>query len=134
MAEAKLLSRDAILAAQDVTYEELAVPEWGGTVRIKALTGEQRDAFESSCVVERKDGSEKFSARDFRAKFVARVIVDEKGTRIFSEEDVQALSRKSAKALDRIFEVGARLAGMTKKDLKALEGNSGAQSDDSTIA
>jgi len=40
-----LLTRDEILKAEDIQYETVPVPEWapGGTVRVKTLSGEERD-------------------------------------------------------------------------------------------
>jgi len=131
---AEYLSRDAILAADDATYEDVAVPEWGGTVRVRALNGAQRDAFEASIQKLGKDGSRTFDPSDFRAKFVSRVIVDESGARIFTNADVKALSEKSAAALQRVFDAGARLSGLTEADIGTLEGNSGGPSDGSTSA
>jgi hypothetical protein len=127
-----VLDRGAILAADDSGHEDVEVPEWGGTVRVKAMTGEQRDAFEVSVTSRDKHGNRLVEGRNVRAKLVARVCVNEKGVRLFSDEDVAALTRKSARALERVFEVGMRLAGMSDEDVASLEGNSSAQSDAST--
>ena len=39
------LSRDAILQREDIKTEDVEVPEWGGTVRVRGMSGVQRDAF-----------------------------------------------------------------------------------------
>lgn len=127
MGEVVILGRDAILAAQDIAIETVEVPEWGGSVIVKGMSGEQRDAFEASVVSER-GGKAEVDMRNLRAKFVARCVVDEKGARLFADEDVPALARKSGAVLDRLFEVGQRLAGMRPADVEALAGNSDAQS------
>lgn len=132
MGEVVILGRDAILAAQDAITETVDVPEWGGSVIVKSMTGEQRDAFETAILKDKSDPSAGISFADLRARFVARVCVDEKGVRVFDDSDVKALSRKSAKALDRVYDVGARLAGMRKEDAERLVGNSDAQNDAST--
>ena len=44
------LSRDAILQREDIKTEDVEVPEWGGTVRVRGMTGVQRDAFEASLI------------------------------------------------------------------------------------
>lgn len=128
------LTKDAILAADDAMYEDVDVPEWGGVVRVKSLNGAQRDAFEASIQKLGKDGSREFDQHDFRAKFVSRVCVDHNGDRIFTNMDVKALSEKSAAALQRVFDVGARLSGLTQGDIETLEGNSDGPSDASTSA
>jgi hypothetical protein len=132
MAAPKLLSRDAILDHDDAVFENVAVPEWGGYVRVKGMSGEQRDAWERSIIKRNKDGSTETDYVDFHAKLVARVCVDDKGARMFTNDDVKALSRKSSVALQRVFDAGMRLSGLSKDDVKKLEGNSDAQSDDST--
>ena len=45
-----LLSKTAILCANDLQTEDVDVPEWGGVVRVRSFTGRERDAFEASMV------------------------------------------------------------------------------------
>lgn len=117
------LTRDAILGARDLPTEDVEVPEWGGTVRVRGLTGTERDAFEQS-IARRKGKNVELNLRNVRAKLVALSVVDEQGNRIFSEADVDALGQKSAAALDRIFRVAQRLSGLTDEDVEELTGNS----------
>lgn len=130
----ELLGKDAILSAADLPTEDIDVPEWGGIVRVQGMSGEQRDAFEASIQTIKDDGTTRLNPVDFRAKFAARVIVDESGSRIFSGMDVHELSKKSAKALQRVFDAGQKLSGMSDDDVASLEGNSDGQNDASTIA
>ncbi len=118
----KLLTRDDILKAQDLPVEEIEVREWGGLVRVRGLTGAERDAFEQS-IVERQGKKARMNLRNVRAKLVALCVVDEQGNRLFTDDDVEALGRKSAAALDRIFEVAQRLSGLTPADVEELLGN-----------
>lgn len=113
------LSRDAILGADDLEYEELDVPEWGGTVRVRSLSGAERDAYEASMRLQR---GKEFIANmaNIRAKLVAKCVVDENGERIFTDNDAPALGEKSASALDRIFEVAARLSRISDEDVEEL--------------
>lgn len=108
-----ILNRDAILSAQDIKRELVSVPEWGGDVYVRALTGAERDSFEAS-VVEQRGKKQIFHTQDIRAKLVARAVVDESGNRIFTDTDVKALTQKSASALQRLFEVAQRLSGITE--------------------
>lgn len=128
-----LLTRDAILQAQDLPTEDVEVPEWGGTVRVRALTGAERDAFEQS-IVEQKGKSTKMNLQNLRAKLVALTVVDEEGNRIFNDADAKLLGQKSALALNRVFEVAQKLSGLTPADVEELTKNSeGDQSEDSTL-
>jgi hypothetical protein len=118
-----LLKRDEILKASDLTFEDVDVPEWGGVVRVRALSGAERDRFEQSCVVQQGKKT-KMNMNNIRAKLCALTLVDEAGLRIFSDLDVEALGAKSAAALDRVFDVAQRLSGISDDDLEELEKNS----------
>jgi len=127
-----LLSRDAILAADDREYEVVPCPEWGGEVRLRSLTGAERDAYEQS-LVQTRGKSREMNLRNARAKLVALCAVDENGNRLFSDADVNALGKKNAKPLDRLFDVARRLSGLTEDDVDRLtEDFDDAQSDAST--
>jgi len=128
----KILTREDILEAEDLGLEPCPVPEWGGTVLIRGLSGTERDALESDSVM-RKGKNVQVNLKNLRAKLAARTIVDEKGNRIFKLSDVEALGKKSAAALDRVFEVASRLSGLTEEDVEELVANFGEdQSDGST--
>ncbi len=129
-----LLTRDAILQAQDLPTEQVHIPEWGGDVLVRALTGAERDKFEQS-IVEQRGKNTRMNLQNIRAKLVALTVVDEQGNRIFKDEDVKWLGNKSAAALDRIFEVAQRLSGLRDEDVEELAKNSESDlSDDSTFA
>ncbi len=116
------LGRAALLAAQDIPIEEIEVPEWGTWVRIRALTGAERDTFEGE-ITRRNGKSIEVNVRNIRARLVAMSMVDETGARIFGVQDIEALGEKSAKALDRIFSVAQRLSGLRDEDVQELAEN-----------
>lgn len=116
-----MLTRQLILAAQDLPFEDVEVPEWGGTVRISTMTGAMRDAWEQSLVV---PGKGEPDVSNVRAKLVAACAVDESGERLFSASDVAALGRKSGAALDRLARVAQRLNRISEKAQEEARGNS----------
>lgn len=125
------LSRDAILAAEDRTYDEVECPEWGGAVRLRSITGGQRDRYEQS-LVEQRGNNRQMNLRNARAKLIVLCAVDEQDRPLFTESDVAALSRKNAKPLDRLFDACRKLTGLSDDDVdKLTEDFGGAQSDDS---
>lgn len=93
------LTKDAILGAKDLPTLTVAVPEWGGDVIIRTLSGAERDAFEASMVAA---GERRLV--NIRARLVAACLVDDAGQPLFSERDVESLGRKSGAALDRLFD------------------------------
>jgi len=125
------LSRDDILKAEDLSTEEVDVPEWGGTVLVRGMSGRERDEFEVSMTV--RHGKQ--MVQDFantRAKIVARCVVDEDGQRLFTDADVAVLGEKSGAAIDRIFGVASRLSGLGAEDVEELAENFGGTNGDSS--
>lgn len=118
-----LLSADEILNASDLEFEIVPVPEWKGKVRVKGLMGAERDAFESSLMVG-KGKQQRIDTQNIRAKLCARAIVDKDGKRLFTDEQIDKLGQKSAAALDRVYEVAARLSKISEKDVEEMAGNS----------
>jgi len=126
-----LLTRDEILNANDLAREQVEVPEWGGAVLVRALTGRERDAYESS-IVHPNGRAMKYTLTNMRARLVSLSVIDEAGTRLFSDSDVELLGRKSAAALERVFEAAQRLSGLSAQDVDELVKNSeSGPSDDS---
>ncbi|MFF0867627.1 hypothetical protein ACFYUV_38100 [Nonomuraea sp. NPDC003560] len=113
------LTREQILSVDDRREEQVHVPEWGGTVIVRGLSGTQRDKYEGSLL----DSKNRVRVLDARGKLAQMSIVDQSGQLLFGEEDIKALSRKSAKALSRVVDVAQRLSGLSDEDLEELEGN-----------
>jgi hypothetical protein len=128
------LSRDAILGADDRRYEIVEVVEWGGAVKLRSLTGTERDDFEAKSVVG-KGENQRMNYRNMRARLVTLSAVDEQGEPLFNQADVIKLGSKSAAALDRLFDAARKLSGIGDDDVKELEeGFDDAQSEPSISA
>lgn len=114
-----LLTRDQILAVDDITTEDVDVPEWGGTVRVKGMSGAERDKFEAGSL-KGKGKNRDVNLANLRARLVAASCVDEHGQLLFKPYDIEILGRKSAAALGRVYDVAQRLAGLTDEDVEEL--------------
>ena len=114
-----MLSKDAILKADDLPKELVDVPEWGGSVYVRTLRGNERDHSEQSLVGKKQ----KTSLENVRARFAVLTICDENCTRLFTDGDAKALGEKSAAALDRVFAVAQRLNGFSQDDVEDLAKN-----------
>lgn len=115
------LTREQILAVDDRRMEEVRVPEWGGSVWVRSLTGAEADAM---ALCEFESGlTGKDALADYNARMVAKCACDEGGNPLFTLDDVAALGKKSAGALGRIVEVAHRLNGIGKSDLEAVQKN-----------
>lgn len=133
--------RTAILEAVDTEIDHVPCPEWAdgewdGTVKMRGLSGTERDDFEASCQQLRKSRDERTGKQvreavpvltNIRAKLVVKCALDpDDDSRLFTDQDAPALGLKSGKVLDRLYECAARLSGISDADLEDLAKNSGA--------
>jgi hypothetical protein len=90
--------RDTILALDDLSVSEpIEVPEWSATVYVRSLNGAE---FIRLTQLLDADTPHNY------AEVVALCACEPNGTRLFSDDDVEALSGKSFRALQRIAEAG----------------------------
>ncbi|WP_327268814.1 phage tail assembly chaperone [Streptomyces sp. NBC_01218] len=122
-----LLTADQITAADDRSWEDVDVPEWGGTVRVLCLSGTDRNAYQQSLVVLGPNGSvQRMNMQDQMARLLAKSLVDENFQRLFTDKDIKALGAKNGAVLHRLSEIAQRLSGLRKEDVEAKAGNSDA--------
>lgn len=116
-----MLTKEQILAASDCKVESVEVPEWGGTVYMRSMTGNARDEIEERINdAQETDGT----LVGLRAAFVAASLCDQDGQSLdFDEDEVDQLGEKNAAALNRLADVAQRLSGITAADVDALEKN-----------
>lgn len=122
-----ILSRDQIQRAEDQQTRTVPVPEWGGDVLVRGMSGKERDAFEDATLQQRGKGrnmTREANMRNFRARLVVETVVDEAGRRLFNKSDLEWLGDKSAAALQRVFNAATELSGMRDEDVDELMGNS----------
>ena len=124
-------SRDEILQVQDIPFEDVVVPEWNNKkVRVMGMDAKSAGKFSSSMVEVDGKGNVKAIALDnFMADLLVKTLVNEKGQPIFTQADIEALGKKSAKVMKRLSDIAAKLSGLndsTPADLlKNLSGTPG---------
>ena len=119
-----MLNKNQILSANDLTTKTVSVPEWGGEVMIRELTGRQRDILEGlfASRINPKTGAV-LSTKDLRAKMVIMSVIGEDGEYIFADKDTEDVSGKSARALDRIVDAVQAMNGLNETDVEEKAGN-----------
>lgn len=113
------LTKDQILAADDLGLLKLSVPEWGGDVYIRVMTVGERDAYENEWQRKKETGVD-----DFRTKFLVRCLVDEKGNRLFDNGDVARLATKSARVMNRVWMAAMEHNNLSDQSIEELAKNS----------
>lgn len=121
--EKNILTAEDILSADDIAIEKMPVPEWGGYVFVKTLTGEERDQIEAAVVkVDPRTGRPiEAKMEKLRALVAFYGLCDETGKRLFTDQkQIDALGKKSAAALDRVVAKIQALAAMSPADIETL--------------
>ena len=109
------LTADQIIAADDMGLKKVHVKEWGGDVFIRVMSVGERDEYERMWIGKKETGVE-----NFRTQYLARVLCDEKGTLLFTREQVAALANKSGAVMGRLFDVAMKHNSMTEEDVQEL--------------
>jgi len=137
--ESDFITKAELLAFDDAQEEVVEVPEWGGKkILVRGFTGASRDAYEQVMFQLKPTKDGKFSVErkreNLRATLIAATVIDP-GTDelMFTQDEVELLGKKSARALDRIFAAAQRVCGIGKEDVEEMVKNSlEGLSDDST--
>lgn len=117
-----LLTKEQILAVADIQFATVVVPEWGGEVKIRSMTGADRDNHEQWMMAQPETDTGR-RLDNYRAHLAAISIVGEDGDLMFTDADVVALGKKSAAALGRVYDAVVSLNAIAKKDVDALVKN-----------
>ena len=112
------LTAESILSADDFVYADVDCPEWGGTVRVRSLSGAQRVTIKKAI-----DNG----AQDVDEMVCVMAAVDADGKRIFERKHIDALSRKNTAPVTRCAVRVLEISGMRdpKKSIEDAEKNSG---------
>lgn len=101
-----VLSRKQIMKSTDLKKKLIDIPEWGGSVWIQEMTGEQRILFDKWVIANNEAQSESL------LRLIVATAVDEEGKLLFTDLDIPDLMKLSAVALERLSDTGAELSGM----------------------
>lgn len=123
-----ILDKAGILGASDLRIEKVPVPEWGGEVCVRNLTGWERDQIDAFI----QKAAQTNDYTHSRARLVSVSLCDESGKSLdFTEADMLTLSKKNAAPLSRLYSLCLRLSGFSADDAKELEKNDSGRSESS---
>lgn len=111
-----LLDKTAFLEATKLKTEDVEIP--GGKVRISELSG--TDFLEIYTNPKYKTGDEMDMVK-FTPALLACTIVDESGSRIFTNEDVEEIGRRTKDVFLQLAKVAKRLNGLSGEEIKNSE-------------
>ncbi len=114
-----MLSREEILSKVILQKELINIPEWGGDIYVTEMSGCARDAWEQTLI--QKDDKGRLIAP--RAKLIIATVVDENGERLFTDNDIDAIGKLSAGALEKICDIAQKLNFLQVADLEKKKKN-----------
>lgn len=119
------LTKEDILAADDLPFEDVIVPEWGGKkVRVIGLNAKDAQEYSSRLVsVDSKGRVQKMHLEHVITDLLVRTLVDESNRPLFGAGELDALGKKSAVVLTRLSEIAQRLSGMGDEAKQAVKEN-----------
>lgn len=109
------LSAEQILAADDLGLLEVKVKQWNGSVWIRVMSVAERDSYERMWIGKRDSGVE-----NFRTEYLVRTLCDEKGSLLFTKEQIEKLGQKSGAVMARLFDAAIKHNGMSEADVEEL--------------
>lgn len=118
------LTRDEILAIEDLPTERVEIPEWKGAVYMRTLSGKQRDEF-TQLATDRRS-AKRFDIRGLKVRLVAMALCDKSGKLLFAGDgDESKLNAKAGAAIDRLFQIAQRLSGLSDDELEEMTADFG---------
>jgi hypothetical protein len=112
-----MLSREELLSRPALPTATVDLKEFGGSVKVRALYGNEKDEFSALLKDKKGDGL-------LKACTVAFFALGDDGQRLFTNEDVATiLSAWPDSALDAVWEKVAPLVGYGEKGIEAAEKN-----------
>lgn len=115
------LTREEILAADDKPTARVNVPQWGGEVIVRTMTGHERDAWEKMCQA-KTDADGNVDHACVKATLLQLTIIDDNGDLLFSEADLPELNQRSGQAIDIAFQIAQRLNGLSDETIEEIAG------------
>jgi hypothetical protein len=111
-----MATQDIIKKSNPFVTEQVYLPRWDLWATVKALKARERDAYELNNAT--PAGKKRDNERaNMRARLVVRCVIDpESQERIWSDKDALWLGEKSAREVDLLYKVAAKLCGLTPAD------------------
>lgn len=110
MTDATILNKLQVLTCSDFNFDYVDVPEWGGRLRVRGLSGEERTFCDK---VMRDAEAGKSGPNTYAAALITCGTVDDQGASVFARSDIAALSKKADHVLQRVGVRILQLSGAT---------------------
>ena len=110
-----LLDRKTIFGAADIKTQDVEVPEWGGSVRVRQMTVAERNEFVRRSADEKETG--------IGTWLVATLAVDDAGKPLFTADEIAELEKKNFRNLDLVAKAVMQVNSLGEPEIEAAAKN-----------
>lgn len=110
------LNKQTILSMNKPRMRLVNVPQWGGDVYLRSMTGEQRDRFE--------EASRGGKVSEIKLTILAYSLCDEHGNRLFADAELDLLNQLDGGTLAELAVQAGELNYVTEKDIEVMQKHS----------
>lgn len=118
------LTREQILSNKSFRSKVIEIPEWGGEVRLKAMSGADREAMEAAVYEDVGGKMQLKKGVSYIAEMLIRTWCDDDGNLLFKPDEINLIQEKDAVILARIFKVATEVNGLSGEEEREIEKNS----------
>ena len=108
----------AVAVAVQTPFKSVHIPALGGDINVKIQTVAEREAMEDVAFGKNK------VEQPYRAIIFANTVVDEKGERMYKDEDIPTIANYPASVVMPVFDAYNRYNGITATKVDDAEKNS----------
>lgn len=105
------LNKHQIFATNDLKEKLIEMPEWGGSVKIRALSVKEQLDYDAYIATEPKE-------IDMALQLIMFACVDDNNNKLFNKDDIELLKQKSSKNL---FKLVHEILDLNKQNPKNQE-------------
>jgi hypothetical protein len=113
MSEERVFSRNDIISLPTPKVEKHFVEKLNAYVHFKQMSAEELDSYDWSLVKIDIDeeGNEKFQRNmsSSKVKYLVRILCDEKGYRLFKDDEYAILGKKSPVVINALYEIARKV-------------------------
>lgn len=118
------LTRDQILSNKSFRSKTIQIDEWGGEVRLKAISGAEREALEDAVYERIGDKLQVKKGASLLTALLLRSMCDDDGNRLFQDGDIEFIRGIDSVTLNKLFKVAADVNGLSGEEEREIEKNS----------
>lgn len=111
------LNKHQIFASNDLKESFVDMPEWGGKVKIKALSVQEQLDYDAFLVTKPKE-------IEMALHLIIMACVDNNNNKLFNEKDIDSLKQKNSQNLFKLVNEILKLNNQNANDIDELAKNS----------